>query len=367
MSGVFMRNWSSSIVRIGLGRERFVAAWTASLLGVFAGSPASAVDGVLEINQTCATTTGCFPGDAPGFPVTISGSAGRSVRLTSDLAVGDPNVDGIEITVARVEIDFNGFSLVCYSLGSGTAKGVTGTGTNGSFARYTTLRNGVIRGARNLGVALAGAEDVRLERMTVEFSSGGGVALGHGAQIVDSRFTDNGSISLDAVVVGDRAILRGNSIDGSGGRGLVAGKHAVVEGNVVTASGGDGIDADFGSVLARNASASNGGRGIVSIDGGATVVHNAVASNGGDGIRVGQRSGVIGNAVNANAGDGIEAGAACNVRENTVTGNAMTGLNLTPTVVYSQNLIVGGGAGSTTVSGGVDAGDNLCGATIGCP
>ena len=34
-------------------------------------SPALAVDGVLEINQTCAVLTGCFAGDIPGFPVTI--------------------------------------------------------------------------------------------------------------------------------------------------------------------------------------------------------------------------------------------------------------------------------------------------------
>ena len=32
---------------------------------------ASASDGVLEINQTCATQTGCFPGDSAGFPVTL--------------------------------------------------------------------------------------------------------------------------------------------------------------------------------------------------------------------------------------------------------------------------------------------------------
>jgi hypothetical protein len=36
--------------------------------------PALAVDGVLEINQTCAEQTGCFTGDAAGFPVTISAS-----------------------------------------------------------------------------------------------------------------------------------------------------------------------------------------------------------------------------------------------------------------------------------------------------
>ncbi len=57
------------------------------LLAVASG--AHAVDGVAEINHVCATLTGCFSGDAAGYPVTIDGSAGGSYRLTSDLAVPD--------------------------------------------------------------------------------------------------------------------------------------------------------------------------------------------------------------------------------------------------------------------------------------
>ncbi len=43
--------------------------------GLFSGlmvfcmaAPAEAVDGVFEINQTCAENTGCFTGDESGFP-----------------------------------------------------------------------------------------------------------------------------------------------------------------------------------------------------------------------------------------------------------------------------------------------------------
>jgi hypothetical protein len=43
-------------------------------------APALAVDGVREINQTCAVQMGCFVGDTAGFPVTIDGSAGKSYR-----------------------------------------------------------------------------------------------------------------------------------------------------------------------------------------------------------------------------------------------------------------------------------------------
>lgn len=330
-------------------------------------SPALATDGVLEINETCAVQTGCFAGDAPGYPVTITGSIDRSFRLTSDLVVGDPNTDGIEISISRVEIDFNGFSLIGFSLGSGTGNGVTGGGVDGSFAGYATLRNGAIRGARNLGVALGGAADVRIERMTLESNAGGGVALGDGAVVVDSRIIDNGSSSFDGVAVGERAIVRGNSVHGSGGRGIYASDHAIVEHNVVTNSGGDGIEVEVSSLVARNVSSDNAGRGIAATFGGGTIAHNTVATNGGDGIDAAGRSLVIANTVRANMGHGVDAAAFSSVRDNTVSGNAMVGLSLDPGVLYSQNAILPGLAGSSTVTGGVDAGDNMCGQTMGCP
>ena len=54
------------------------------LVAVFASiaAPGAASDGVLEINQTCAVNTGCFPGDAPGFPVHLDGTPSKSYALT---------------------------------------------------------------------------------------------------------------------------------------------------------------------------------------------------------------------------------------------------------------------------------------------
>lgn len=46
------------------------------LVLMFAFAPAAtAGEGVVEINAVCAAA-GCFQGDAPGFPVTLDGSAG---------------------------------------------------------------------------------------------------------------------------------------------------------------------------------------------------------------------------------------------------------------------------------------------------
>lgn len=62
----------SSLVRARDARRTIVL----GTLGAAALSsiPASASDGVLEINQTCAIQTGCFAGDTAGLPVTISAS-----------------------------------------------------------------------------------------------------------------------------------------------------------------------------------------------------------------------------------------------------------------------------------------------------
>ena len=61
----------------------FLLPLIALLLLALAG-PALAVDGVVEINQTCAVQTGCFSGDTAGYPVTITQPG--SYRLTSNLA-----------------------------------------------------------------------------------------------------------------------------------------------------------------------------------------------------------------------------------------------------------------------------------------
>ena len=104
-----------------------------SLAVLLLAAPALATDGVLEINQTCAVPTGCFPGDTPGFPVTITSTSSvagaGSFRLTSNLTTTDLNVDGIFISSSRITLDFNGFSLRPPSGSSGTGNGVSGAAT----------------------------------------------------------------------------------------------------------------------------------------------------------------------------------------------------------------------------------------------
>ena len=77
----------------------------AAALFMLLAESAQAAEGLLEINQTCSVQTGCFPGDAPGFPVTISSAGGY--LLTSEL---DAPTDGpaIDIQASAVDLDLNG-------------------------------------------------------------------------------------------------------------------------------------------------------------------------------------------------------------------------------------------------------------------
>lgn len=74
----------------------------AALLAPFAAVAAG--DGTYEINEDCMMA-GCFAGDAPGSPVTISASG--HYRLTSDL---DRTIS-ISATATDVDLDLGGFAL----------------------------------------------------------------------------------------------------------------------------------------------------------------------------------------------------------------------------------------------------------------
>ena len=116
-----------------------------------------ATDGVLEINQTCAISTGCFAGDGPGYPVTLGGEG--SYRLTANLDVSDPNVDAIAVNGDGVEIDLNGFEISgpvsCTGLGSAVSCGAgTGMGVDAALKNRVDVRNGRIRRFGSNGINL---------------------------------------------------------------------------------------------------------------------------------------------------------------------------------------------------------------------
>ena len=223
-----------------LAHRRICTSLAAALAGLLA-LPSHAAEGALEINQACAVSTGCFAGDAPGFPVTIqappAGPGSGSYRLTGNLALPSPDTVGIQIAADAVVLDLGGFTLdgptLCTSVPvtSCTPRGA-GIGILG--ASNVTVRNGSVTGAGDDGVRLGAAG--RAEGLNA-FHNGG-----------------------DGLVIGNEGIARGNIVSSNGGDGIRCGERCVVSGNTSSGNQLDGIDVTSGAVTG-NASSQNGGRG----------------------------------------------------------------------------------------------------------
>jgi hypothetical protein len=155
-----------------------------------------ATDGVLEINQTCAVETGCFPGDDPGFPITITRSG--SYRLTSSLGrvtTGDLSGSFMWVEASHVTLDMAGFQISCTPLVLGATRCAGGaTGIYGvPDADNVVVRNGTIRGLPQEGLRIDGtgiAEKVRA------FDNGGiGILVSDGL-IIESIARGNGGTGI---------------------------------------------------------------------------------------------------------------------------------------------------------------------------
>jgi hypothetical protein len=252
-------------------------------LTALCSSGALAVDGVTLIDQNRALAGNVTPGDAAGFPVTISRAG--SYRLSGNLDVTNANTTAIEITASNVTIDLNGFAIlglvtcngtpVTSCTPAGTGSGITVSGTPSNIA----VRNGAVRGMGshgiNLGLGVHGVTDVRVE-------SNGGVGI----------FVSGGTVSHTIVT-------------SNGDAGIVMGLGTVSHNNV-TGNRSDGIQVQDSATVSHNASIRNGGHGILTLRSG-TVNHNTALENGEFGLRLGSVTGFTGNAMHNN-GTGAVAG-----------------------------------------------------------
>jgi hypothetical protein len=150
---------------------------------VVAGAPVT-VRAQALISQAKANAGGVTPGDAPGFPVTLSRRG--SYKLTSNLTVPAGKY-GIEVTSPGVTIDLNGFSLLS-DLAAPGLRGVSAPEMSG-----LVVRNGAIEGFSGYGIQAgeyALLQDLRIER------SFGAARLGNGARVSRNTFADNGYAAL---------------------------------------------------------------------------------------------------------------------------------------------------------------------------
>ncbi|MBK7951792.1 MAG: right-handed parallel beta-helix repeat-containing protein [Deltaproteobacteria bacterium] len=342
---------TASVLALGLGL----------MISLGFATQATARDGVAEINQACATATGCFSGDAPGFPVTIDGSAGMSYRLTSDLVVPFVDVSAILLQTPRVRLHLAGHSIegpvVCTGRpvtsctpGSGTGSGIEAAldpAFPGFGIRLGGYRiwGGTIRGMGSRGVLV---DSSSLSDLRIESNAGNGV--------------EGQSLRLA------RCLLSGNL-----GQGLASSiGTSVVRDSAVHANGAGGIEIVDGLVTG-NSVEDNGGAGIRLLGGSAGIVaDNSVRQNAGDGIAShASPSLVFANHSASNASDGIDADESLVrslIHRNLVEGNAGFGLRLGSKSAYRENAVTSG-TGPTLYAplGVVDLGANACNGGAVCP
>jgi hypothetical protein len=210
--------------------------------------PIGAVDGVKLISQSNALAGNVTPGDAPGFPVTIS--VPGSYQLSSDLTV-PADATGIEISAFDVTLNLNGWTIT----GAG---GTTGDGIRANFQRATVL-NGAVQGMGRHGVLLS--TNSRVEKV---------------------RALDNGF------------------------NGILVGLASIVTGNAAISNGANGIQAVTGSTITGNTAFNNGQNGIVAI--GATVIGNTMVANDAVGLSAGATTGYTHNVFADNSGGSVTGG-----------------------------------------------------------
>ena len=203
-----------------------------SSAGLLIGNDARAEGGVLEINQSCVAT-GCFPGDAPGFPVEITQSG--SYRMTSSLSqffagFGGGVVNAIDIHRSFVQIDMNGFLIACTAVLSdscpGSADGISLSG--GSFENP-------------IG-------DITVENGTVTGMPGSGIYLPVGGAVIRNvRVVNNGEHGIDT-----------STFFATG---------SIVENSLARGNGSDGIRLGFGGLVRGSVSTDNGANSITGVGG----------------------------------------------------------------------------------------------------
>ncbi len=137
-------------------RIRLLSTWMLPLLAA-AGAQAQTT-----LNHDKALAGNVTPGDAPGYPITITEPG--SYKLTSNLQVGANETGGIDIKAHNVTLDLNGFTLMsttqCEAQGSTVSCfGDVAAPSEASIRAgiriqrsNVVIRNGVVKGFKGHGI-----------------------------------------------------------------------------------------------------------------------------------------------------------------------------------------------------------------------
>jgi len=211
---------------------------------LFASFPAFAVDGVIEINHALAKLGGVTPGDAPGYPVTISEPG--SYRLSNNLVLTQTE-QGIDIDADNVTLDLNGFSISGPVTCTPGAPACSGSGVNGAngirtdiSAKFLTVKNGTVTGTGAGGISCVSGSGCVIENVVVSHTYGGGITIGSSGRVSNCNVHSNWG---NGISVSSSAIINNNTIHLNGFRGLkISGDGVLVTANVFSKNATTGID-----------------------------------------------------------------------------------------------------------------------------
>ena len=372
-------------------------AWLVAVTVVAVGAIDARADaGQLEINQTCAVETGCFPGDAPGFPVTIDAAAiASSFRLTSDLEIAALATTGIEVSQHDVTIDLGGFRIISSGcVGATTAACMQPFATSGFGIRSVVglgrlhVFNGSIVGMANDGID-AGSESL-VEDVLVRWNADEGVSLFDSSTVRRVRAIENGG---EGIRVRGGSRVEDSMAFGNGFAGVFAFFQVTVSAIQSFANDREGVEM-IGGHLADSVARGNGLGSVsdeadrsgirTSSSSDATIRSSLSLDHPHDGFHLDRRAIVSRSVSSGNLADGFHCLDTCTLSRSVARSNAksgvraeggrieqlvvrenLSGFTLAPGVGYADSTLTGNGT-PPGIFGGVNVGGNTCDAAL-CP
>jgi hypothetical protein len=204
---------------------------------------AFAVDGVVLIDQARALAGNVTPGDAPGFPVTLS--LPGSYRLSGNLTV-PAQTDGIVIQSGQITIDLNGFRISAPE----TTDEFAGITDKRAVYRPILIRNGTMV---NFGVVMH-SHDVEVREMRISKAHFAIEIQGDGAVVTRNNVADN---VIGLRVEGRDAIISHNMASRNGYGIVTSHTAALITGNNTSFNSHSGINAGCPANVVGNIAANN--------------------------------------------------------------------------------------------------------------
>lgn len=213
-----------------------------SLLALF---HAHASEPVVTIDQFSALAGNVSPGDAPGFPVTLTRSG--HYRLGSGLVV-PADTSGIVISAPEVTLDLGGHSV------SGPVR------CSYSEATRSVACDAASKFSAVVGINSVGAAGAVLRNGVVQGFAGLGVHYGEGTVVDNLQVRSNAGVGIAGAGYATAGMVRAVLVKHNGGPGIVC-ERMRIERSTFAANGGTGVDCR-GSWFVNTVTRHNGGYGV---------------------------------------------------------------------------------------------------------